>query len=249
MGFLDDHSRFMVGYGLHATASSALVIEVLRAAVVSYQAPAELLTDNGSQYITWWGKSTFTRECETRGIRQIVSSPRRPQTLGKIERFSGTLWRKCIASAVFLDLEDARRRIGHFIDYYNFQRPHQGINGLVPADRYFCAAPEVLKVLKERVASNALSLATNGIPREPFYLTGQVGGTPFSVHAEGERVILTRAGSSREEIELVAPPEDRRQATVSEPICPQGMVPGSEGMEPPDPPGVSVLDSLKGGRP
>jgi transposase InsO family protein len=120
VGFMDDHSRFIVGYGLYATASSALVIEVLRAAVASYRVPSELLSDNGSQYVTWRGKSAFARECETRGIRQIVSSPRRPQTLGKIERFWGTLWRECVGSAVFLDLEDARRRIGHFIDHYNF---------------------------------------------------------------------------------------------------------------------------------
>ena len=40
----------------------------------------------------------------------IVAAPRRPQTLGKIERFWGTLWRECIESAIFLDLGDARRR-------------------------------------------------------------------------------------------------------------------------------------------
>jgi len=31
-------------------------------------------------------------------------------SLGKIERFWGTLWRECIESSVFVDLEDARRR-------------------------------------------------------------------------------------------------------------------------------------------
>ncbi|MCI0376183.1 MAG: integrase core domain-containing protein, partial [Gemmataceae bacterium] len=58
------------------------------------------------------GKSVFTRELEKRGIKQIVAAPRRPQTLGKIERFWGTLWRECIESAVFVDLGDAQRRIG-----------------------------------------------------------------------------------------------------------------------------------------
>jgi len=249
VGFMDDHSRYIVGYGLHATASSALVIEVLRAAIANYQAPAELLTDNGSQYVTWRGKSAFARECETRGIRQIVAAPRRPQTLGKIERFWGTLWRECVGTAVFLDLEDARRRIGHFIDHYNFQRPHQGIGGLVPADRFFQAAPEVLKLLKARVAANALTLATNGIPKEPFYLTGQVAGRTFSVHAEGERVILTGEHGERREIDLVPPP-DRRAAEVAppEPVCPLGVVAGEDGNEEPAPPGTSALDTLMGGR-
>jgi len=50
--------------------------------------------------------------------------------LGKIERFWGSLWRERVETAVFMDLGDARTRIGHFIDHYNFQRPHQGLDGL-----------------------------------------------------------------------------------------------------------------------
>src|SRR5581483_11171286 len=93
----------------------------------------EILTDNGSQYVTWRGKSAFSKELEKRGIKQVVAAPRRPQTLGKIERFWGTLWRECVEAAIFLDLGDAQRRIGLFIDHYNFCRPHSGIDGLVPA--------------------------------------------------------------------------------------------------------------------
>jgi transposase InsO family protein len=87
---MDDHGRFIVGYGLHASQSTALVLEVLRAALTSYGVPQEILTDNGTQYVTWRGKSAFTKELEKRGIKQVVAAPRRPQTLGKIERFWGT---------------------------------------------------------------------------------------------------------------------------------------------------------------
>ncbi len=153
-----------------------------------------MLTDNGAQYVTWRGESAFHKELTQRGIRQIVAAPRHPQTLGKIERFWGTLWRECLETAVFLDLADARARIGHFIDWYNFQRTHSGIGGLVPADRFFGAAPEVLLALKDRVAANALELARNGLPKPPFYMTGQLGGKNFSLHAEGERVFLTAPG-------------------------------------------------------
>ena len=211
VAFLDDHSRFIVGYGVHASQSTSLVLEALRAGIASWGTPEEVLTDNGTQYVTWRGKSAFTRECEKRGIRQIVAKPRRPQTLGKTERFWGTLWRECIGTAVFWDLGDAQRRIGWYIDYYNFQRPHQGIEGVVPADRFFGAAPEVLKTLKAQVAANALKLAQDGVPRKPFYVTGQVGGKTFSVHAEGDRVIMTQPGQEREEVELVGPgPADWR---------------------------------------
>src|SRR5262245_14929438 len=181
VAFMDDHSRFVVGYGLHASQSTALVLEVLRAAIASYGRPEEILTDNGSPYVPWRGKSAFSKELEKRGIRQVVAAPRRPQTLGKIERFWGTLWRECLEGAVFVDLADAQRRVGWFLDHYNFQRPHQGIDGLVPADRFFGAASEVRRTLEARVQANALQLARHGLPKAPFYLTGQAGGQPFSV--------------------------------------------------------------------
>jgi transposase InsO family protein len=249
VAFLDDHSRFIVSYGLHASQSSALVLEVLRAGIVSHGRPEEILTDNGSQYVTWRGKSAFTRELEKLGIKQIVSRPRHPQTLGKIERFWGTLWRECVEPAVFVDLGDARTRIGHFIDHYNFQRPHQGLDGLVPADRFFRAAPEVIQTLQARVAGNALELARQGAPKTPFYLTGQVGGQPFSVHAEGERVILTGA-EGRREIELTSPDKDPELPRVlPQPLCPAGRVAsltGEEGEEPLGP-GQSAVDDLATG--
>jgi transposase InsO family protein len=245
VAFMDDHSRFLVGYGLHASQSSALVLEVLRAAITSYGAAEEILTDNGSQYVTWRGKSVFTRELEKRGIKQVIARPRHPQTLGKIERFWGTLWRECLEAAVFVDLGDAQRRIGLFIDYYNFRRPHNGIEGLVPADRYFGAAEGIKKTQQARVAANALELARHGTPKTPFYLTGQVGGQTVSVHAEGERLILSDATGTRQEVELTPPPAaPSKSVALPEPVCPQGMVTGmaDEGQEEPPPPGTSPLD-------
>jgi transposase InsO family protein len=216
VAFLDDHSRYVVGFGLHASASTALVIEVLRAAITNFGPPEEVLTDNGPQYVTWRGKSAFSKELEARGVKQIVAKPRRPQTLGKIERFWGTLWRECLQAAVFVDLGEARQRIALFMDHYNFQRPHNGIDGLAPAERFFGAADEVKAALKARVAANALELARHGVPKEPFYLTGQVGGRPFSVHAEGERVIMTGV-DGRKEVDLTPPVVS--EATLPDPVC------------------------------
>ena len=251
VAFMDDHSRFVTGYGLHASQSTAMVLEVVRAAIVAYGTPQEILTDNGSQYVTWRGTSAFRREMDKRGIKQIVAKPQRPQTLGKIERFWGTLWRECIETSVFLDLEDARRRIGHFIDYYNFQRPHQGIDGLVPADRFFGAASEVLQTLRNRVAANALELARNGVPKAPFYVTGRIGERGFSVHSEGERMILKREGHERTEVDLTAPEAvavplvpvtGEQPAAMPLPVCPDGS-PQCDMPPEEEVPGASSLDA------
>jgi transposase InsO family protein len=247
VAFLDDYSRFVVGFGLYASASGALVREVFEAAIANFGAPIEVLTDNGTQYHTWRGKSEFARLCERRGIRQIVAAPRHPQTLGKIERLWGSLWRELLEGAIFRGLDDARVRIAHFFDHYNFQRPHQGLGGLVPADRYFEAAAEVKRTLAARLKANALELARHGEPRRPFYLTGRVGGATISLHAEGERVVLTREDGGREEVDLSASGR-RAVADESGPLTPHAAPPDHAAVEreasPLAPPGSSALDGI-----
>lgn len=214
VAFLDDHSRFVVGFGLHASQSGQFVRDSFESAIANYGAPVTILTDNGTQYHTWRGKSAFRKLCERRGIEQRVSKPRRPQTLGKIERFWGTLWRELVEGSIFRDLDDARERIAHFVGYYNFQRTHQGIGGLVPADRYFEAAPEIRESIEARVAKNAKELAQQGEPRKSLYLTGRMGDQPISLHSEGTKVVLTDGEGVREEVDLTA--SGRRQGREEE---------------------------------
>ncbi len=203
--YLDDFSRYIVGFGLHATSSGAMVRESFEEAIANFGAPAEILTDNGAQYHTWRGKSAFRKLCEKRGIKQIVATPRRPQTLGKIERFWGTLYRELIDGAIFRGMEEAKQRIAHFIGYYNFQRTHQGIEGLVPADRFFEASESVRASLENQVAKNAEELALHGVPRKPMYLAGRIGDKQVSLHTEGDKVLLTDDEGVREEVDLKAP--------------------------------------------
>ena len=248
VGFMDDHSRFVVGYGLHASATGALVIEAFEAAIANHGAPEEVLTDNGPQYHNWRGRSAFNKLCDRRGIKQIVARPRHPQTLGKIERFWKTLWQECVETAIFRDLTEARTRIGLFIDHYNFHRTHQGIDGHVPADRFYRAAPEVKDALRARVAKNAHELAKDGLPRKDFYLTGRVGDVGISLHAEGEQVVLTQEDGTREEVHLGA--TGRRGEEKTEQVFPVPLSveaapaprPGSADEAELPPPGTSALD-------
>ena len=130
---------------------------------------------------------------------------------------------------------------------YNFQRVHAGIDGLVPADRYFGAAAEVKQALQARVAANALTLARHGVPKAPLYLTGQVGGKPVSIHAEGERVIVTGPEGIRQEVDLTpAASSDSALSQLPEPVCPAGVVNGlaDEDAEEATAPGTSPLDEM-----
>ena len=103
---------------------------------------------------------------------------------------------------------------------------------------------------------DALKLAQEGAPRKPFYVTGQVGGKTFSVHAEGDRVIMTKEGEERKEVELTSPEVAELTAVAveeapgdAEPepeiVTAQGKIEGGiseDGNEAPCAPGVSPLD-------
>ncbi len=131
----------------------------------------------------------------------------------------------------------------------------------MPADRFFGAAPEVLLALKDRVAANALELARNGLPKPPFYMTGQLGGKNFSLHAEGERVFLTREDGLRQEVDLAAPASAAEAPEMPRAICPDGspaagLVPGvsaepHDAVSPDEPPSASREDAAgqEGGKP
>jgi len=96
----------------------------------------------------------------------------------------------------------------------------------------------MLRTLKERVAANALELARNGLPKPPFYVTGQLGGQNFSLHAEGERFFLTREGGARHEVDLVPPAAVATPAAMPPALCPDGSPlaePFSSGADAPSP--------------
>jgi hypothetical protein len=104
------------------------------------------------------------------------------------------------------------------------------------------------------VAANALELARNGVPKAPFYVTGRIGDRAFSVHAEGERMILKREGQERKEVDLASPQAvevplvpDQAEPQIRElplPVCPDGSPRGGLPPEPGvDQPGASALDA------
>lgn len=155
IGFLDDYSRYMVGWGLHAAQGSAQVLEVLRNAIGQYGAPKEILSDPGRQYYAWRGKCPFQKELAREGIQHIVSRSHHPQTLGKIEAFWKHLKQEFLDPVVSGSINDLRERLRLGIDsYYNFQRPHQGIDNAAPADRFFKMADTVKATIQKGVREN-----------------------------------------------------------------------------------------------
>lgn len=193
--FLDDHSRYVVAWALASQQRQELVMECLLDGIARFGKPKEVLTDQGRQYFAWRGKSGFQKLLVREGIEHVVSRTHHPETLGKCERLWETVGRELWDRAHPQDLPEARERLGHYFAHYNHFRPHQGLSGMVPADRFFGAESEVRKAIEASIGTNELRMALGERPRRAVYLVGQVDGEMVSLHGErGRLVVSTRDG-------------------------------------------------------
>ena len=190
IGFIDDYSRYMVGLELYRTQTADQVLEVYRRAIGEYGVPKEVLTDRGRQYTNWRGSTRFERELGKERVKHIKSQAHHPMTLGKIERFWKTIYEEFLVRAQFGSFEEARERIRQWMQYYNHKRPHQGIRGLCPADRYFEIQAALRKTMEQGIADNVLEMALRGKPKEPFYMVGRMEGQSVVLRAEKGKLRL-----------------------------------------------------------
>lgn len=98
----------------------------------------EIIADNGPEFGTSaaLNKRThpFERMLIETGIKRRYMKPYRPQTNGKVERFWRTLKEDLIEETDFDSLEELEDELLKYLVYYNWERPHQGINGKKPID-------------------------------------------------------------------------------------------------------------------
>lgn len=203
IAFMDDHSRYVVGWGLYAAQGSSQVLEVLRNAIGQYGSPKEILSDQGRQFFSWRGKCPFQKELAREGIHHVVSRSHHPQTLGKVESFWKHLKDEFLSRVVTGSINDLRERLRLWIDsHYNFHRPHQGIENAAPADRYFKMADQVRETIQKGVARNAEELSLGRDPIKPFYLAGRMGDQEVVIRQDGTQVSVNVGNRELEKINL-----------------------------------------------
>lgn len=236
VGIIDDHSRYLTGWGLFRQQSADAVLEVTKGAIGQWGAPREILSDQGRQFVAWRGETRFQRVLKQQGIGHVKSAPQHPMTLGKIERFWKTIWEEFLCEAQFASFADACQRIDHWIRYYNHQRPHQGIGGACPADRFYGLAQDVEEAVRQGCQENARRLALGQEPRPPLYLLGQLGGKEVRLVRRGEEIEVKVGDAVHEVIHLGAPftiGEDGRcgradQTLEVDPAVGSGALPGGD---------------------
>jgi transposase InsO family protein len=180
---IDDHSRYCIAAELVRDQRADTLIGVLHNAVTVYGAPRKLLTDQGSGFYSWSREQTrFQEYLDDCKIEHVVGEPHSPQSQGKVERFIQTIRDELLSRVKFTGFEDAQTQIRSYVCSYNVDRPHQGIGGSRPADRFHGVAGEV-----ERVQGQ---LAGRELDPERSYVIYKVGEHRVCVSCRAEGVMV-----------------------------------------------------------
>lgn len=190
IGYLDDYSRYIVSLDLFHRQTVANTLDLLKKACGDYTFPKEILTDGGRQFVSWTGNNQFGTYLRNHDIKHTVCRSHHPQTNGKMERFWRTLRLEFFDKAKITTFDDLKEQLSLYVKHYNFQRPHQGIGGMTPADRFFEIETEVRKRMSRQIAENALEIALKGTVKKPFVMVGRVGDSSVAIIEEKGRLSM-----------------------------------------------------------
>ena len=135
INMLDDATRLVPYSAFCFSEATPDFLQVLRQAILRRGLPVRLYVDHGASY-----RSRQTAlVCAKLGIALIHARPRSPAGKGKIERYHRTLRRSLLSGIERGDLRDLaslNRRLQAWVEGEYHCRPHRGIDGLTPLDKW-----------------------------------------------------------------------------------------------------------------
>jgi transposase InsO family protein len=150
VSLLDDASR-LIAHSAFCTGETALDLEgVLKQAVLKRGLPRKLVVDNGAAYRA----TTLQGICARLDIHLIYCRPYAPEGKGKLERWHRTFRDHFLAElevSRLHDLDDLNARLWAWIEQVYHRRPHGGLDGQTPLERYQQDLPN-LRLLGQKAA-------------------------------------------------------------------------------------------------
>jgi putative transposase len=132
VAIMDWHSRYVIAWELSPTLEIEFVLQNLNRALQT-ATPDIHNSDQGSHFTS----PSYTDLLTQRNIQ--ISMDGRGRCMDNI--FTERLWRTVKYEEVYLksyaDIEDAKRNLARYFQFYNHERPHQALGYNTPAETYF----------------------------------------------------------------------------------------------------------------
>jgi putative transposase len=131
VAFLDWHSRYVLSWRLSTMLTTDFVLEAANDALI-IGIPEIANSDQGMQFTSQEYLSLWDTD------KTKISMDGRGRAMDNI--FTERLWRSVKYEEVYLkdyaSVLEAKESIGHYFDFYNFERKHQSLNYNTPAEIY-----------------------------------------------------------------------------------------------------------------
>ena len=137
---MDDCTRFILGARVVDSSSADVVLELLKEVIENYGKPDQILTDHGTEFYSvrgGEGRSKLDRFCKAQNIKHIMGRVRHPQTQGKMERTHRSASEEVLTFGSLDTLEEAKSAFLKWIEYYNWDRPHQALDYSTPGAMFY----------------------------------------------------------------------------------------------------------------
>ena len=133
---IDIYSRYVVAWGISNTLDASCSLNVTKEAILRYGKPEIINSDQGSQFTC----HEWIEYLEKEEIKISMDGKGRAIDNIFIERF----WRSVKYDYVYIKVPsdglELYQGLKEYMDYYNNQLCHQGIDHQIPANKYFQAA-------------------------------------------------------------------------------------------------------------
>jgi putative transposase len=127
---VDNYTRECLAIEVGPNLKGEDVVRTLMRITASRGKPRTIKSDNGSEFIS----KAMDRWAYENDVELDFSRPGKPTDNAKVESFNGRFRSECLNAHWFLSLDDAKRKIEAWRQYYNEVRPHSALKWATPAE-------------------------------------------------------------------------------------------------------------------
>ena len=165
---IDSYTKESLAIEVNTGISSRQVTRVLERVIAERGVPGAIRCDNGPEFTSLY----FIEWCKDHGVSVVHIQPGKPVQNSHVESFNGRFRDECLNSNLFVNLNDARKKIEAWRNEYNGERPHSSLAYRTPQE-----FANICSELTSRMAATRPDRPSAEVDRTPV-LAGKGSLTP-----------------------------------------------------------------------